>query len=163
MRYRAATAFSQRADTDHLLVVDFNALLADVASSPMGWRNLSFDHHHVPSSSSTYAAVTNLGAHQHLAAHGPARWMPQLVPFDYDYQELGPDGHPAEPTTTSAGLIGNLPLLIALAAFSAPRNRLSAAMTTAMAPRSWRGHTNPTGRKSYISLLWHEAHASRYS
>ena len=46
----------------------------------------------------------------------------------------------------NAGLIGKLPLLIAIAAFSAPRAHLIDVLTNCIRPSEWRPHAFPSGR-----------------
>ena len=85
----------------------------------------------------------------HLAAPGPARWIPRLLPAVYDWQpELNSSGQRTCHTPTSAGLIGSLPLLISLAAFSAPQASLVQTLTGSIAPGVWRPHTLDSGRTS---------------
>jgi len=160
--HSAATIFSQKGDTDHLLAVDFNATLTDVASYAPGWRVLSFDHIPKPNTTATYSSINTLGEERHLAARGSPAWMGQLMPHVYDYQRTALDGLPVPSETTSAGLIGNLPILVGLAAFSAPKNSLIAVLSSSVIPRAWVRHTRPTGRKpnflncsSFANLLRH--------
>lgn len=72
--------------------------------------------------------------------------MPQLLPSVYDCQTENP--------RAQAGLIGSLPLLIALAAFSAPPAALGTVLTSCLRPRSWRTHQYqyPAGRERSLFL-----------
>ena len=148
-QYRAATVFTQKPDTDHLLAVDFDAETRDVAEEPRGWKVLTF-HHFSVGGTGTYSYLDVLGAEQHLAAPGPDTWMPQLLPEIYNFQGVTTSGRPLPPTTQSAGLIGSLPLLLALAAFSAPLDSLSAAFNSVQ-PGMWQPHQLPLGRSKYYS------------
>lgn len=145
--HSAATIFSQKDDTDHLLAVDFDALARDVAACEPGWRVISFDHITKPNTNATYSSINILGGQKHLAAHGSPAWMGQLMPYEYDYQQTV-NGHPVPATTTSAGLIGSLPILIGLAAFSAHSDSLTTVLSTSVVPRAWTEHKLPTGRES---------------
>lgn len=145
--HSAATIFSQTDDTDHLLAVDFNASLTDVASYGPGWRVLSFDHIPKPNTNATYSSINIFGEEKHLAAGGSPTWMGQLMPHEYKYQRTTPNGHPIPSTTTSAGLIGSLPILVGLAAFSAPKDSLIAVLRSSVVPKAWKKHHLPTGRK----------------
>lgn len=146
VRHSVATVFSQKPSTDHLMTVNINALERDVvAYAP--WRVLSFEHIPKSNTNSTYSYVKYLGGEEHLAARGSNDWMGQLLPFDYNYQQTNIEGYPSPSETSSAGLVGSLPILIALAAFSAPRANLVQALTGSMLPRTWRRHAFPTGRK----------------
>ncbi len=148
-QYRAATVFTQKPDTDHLLAVDFDAETRDVAEEPRGWKVLTFDHV-TSGGNGTYSYVDVVGGEQHLAAHGPDTWLPQLMPEVYNFQAVNTDGRPLRPATQSAGLIGSLPLLIALAAFSAPPDSLAAAMNSVQ-PGMWQPHQLHSGRSEYCS------------
>lgn len=147
--YSAATVFTQRPDTDHLLAVGFDAETRDVNDAPNPWTVLSFDH--IPNGRNyTYSSLGLMGSQQHLAAPGSVQWLPQLMPAIYDYQEVNTDGRPDPSTTQSAGLIGSLPLLLALAAFSAPRDSLAAAFACVQ-PGTWQPHHFHSGRSEYHS------------
>ena len=146
-KHSAATIFSQKDDTDHLLAVNFSALLKDVASYDAGWRVISFDHVPQRNTSATYSSINVFGEEKHLAAGGSPIWMRQLLPDEYNYQRTTPAGHPIQSTTTSAGLIGSLPILIGLAAFSAPKDSLIAVLSNSVTPGAWKRHNLPTGRK----------------
>ena len=148
-QYSEATIFSQKDDTDHLLAVDINALSRDVATYDVGWRVLSFDHYPRTNPDSTYSYINLLGEERQLAAQGSCNLVPQLMPREYNYQRTSPNGHPISSTTTSAGLIGSLPLLVGLGAFSAPRDSITPALTGSItALGAWTHHDWPTGRKS---------------
>lgn len=152
-RYSAATVFTQNPDTPHLLVVPFDATITHAYQNPGGWRPLTFRHVRLSNTQRAYSAVSAAGDRQHIAAPGPPRWMPQLLPGVYDYQTGSP--------RIQAGLIGSIPLLIALAAFSAPPAALLAVLTNYVRPNAWRPHQYqyPMGRKSgWSTLLWDIAH-----
>lgn len=144
--HRVATIFSQKDDTDHLLAVDFDASLRDVAAYDPGWRVISFDHIPKTNTNATYSYINLFGGQKHLAAHGSPAWMGQLMPYEYDYQQTM-NGHPVPSTTTSAGLIGSLPILIGLAAFSAHSDSLATVLSNSVLPGAWTRHELPIGRK----------------
>ena len=141
--YSVATIFTQNPDTPHLLVVPFDAGRMDARRNAGGWRPLTFDHKRIGNTQHTYSALTPLGNRQHIAAPGSRHWMPQLLPRVYDYQP--------QPGTqrVNAGLIGSLPLLFALAAFSAPPSQLTGVLETCIRPGVWQAHQfqYPAGRK----------------
>ena len=139
--YSAATVFTQNPDTPHLLVVPFDAQTRHVYQNPGGWRPLAFHHVRVNNTQHTYSYVSATGDRQHIAATGSRHWMSQLLPRVYDCQT---GSHRIQ-----AGLIGSVPLLIALAAFSAPPAKLSPVLTTCVRPMIWRPHQYqyPAGRK----------------
>ena len=148
--HSAATIFTQMPDTPHLLVVPFNAQLRHAYQNPGGWRPLSFRHVRINNTQHTYSAVLANGDRQHIAAQGSLHWMPQLLPSFYDVQSGS--------ARVQAGLIGSLPLLIALAAFSAPPNFLPAVLTSCLQPGQWRPHQYqyPSGRKSGYSVFFQD-------
>ncbi|KAL8717070.1 MAG: hypothetical protein Q9181_008362, partial [Wetmoreana brouardii] len=145
-RYAVATIFTQWPDTDHLLTVPFDAEKRDVSEEPGGWKILRFNH--IPRQGTQwayYSSVNVAGDQQRLAAPGSPLHMPQLLPKIYDYEPTLSSSQDRQ----SAGLIGNLPILFALAAFSASPQRLSQVLTSCMKPNRWQAHTSPQGRKFY--------------
>ncbi len=164
--HSAVTIFSQRDDTDHLLAVDFNALFQDVISYDPGWRVLRFDHIPKPHTSATYSAINLSGEEKHLAARGSPTWMGQLLPHEYNYQRTTPNGQAIPATTTSAGLIGDLAILIGLAAFSAPENSLRAVVSSSILPGAWIRHSLPTGRtpeRGMVVTIYYDPRNPKYS
>lgn len=103
---------------------------------------LSFNHKQGPQGS-WYSSIGVTGSEQLLAAPGSRHWMPQLVPEIYDY-----DRRQAGPVPTSAGLIGDLPILFGLVAFSAPPEQLSHVLISCMQPNAWLPHRYPHSRRS---------------
>ena len=144
--YNSATVFTQNPDTPHLLVVPFDALKIHPYQSPGGWKPLNFRHVRVDKLQRTYSAVSAMGDRQRIAAPGSSHWTPQLLPRIYDDQIRSP--------RIQAGLIGNIPLLIALAAFSAPPAALVAVLTNCLRPNYWRPHQfqYPAGRERSSSF-----------
>lgn len=141
--YGVATVFGQWDDTPHLLAVGFDAETRHVAEEAGGWKVLSFNHIHKPGTlNSYYSFVTVTGREKLLAAPGSAHWIPQLVPEIYDY-----DRRQVSTVPTSAGLIGDLPILFALPAFSAPPEILVQVLTTKMQPNVWRPHPHAHSRE----------------
>ncbi|KAL8749021.1 MAG: hypothetical protein Q9199_007945 [Rusavskia elegans] len=138
--YGVATVFTQWRDTNHLLAVTFDAEKKDVAEENGGWKVLSFEHISQYGTQGTYSSVGVAGDQQQLAAPGSPAWMPQLLPTIYDY-----DPNPNLPQPISAGLIGELPLLFALPAFSAQPYQLSYVLTNFMQPNRWHKHQLPHG------------------
>ena len=144
-RYDAATLFSQYPDTPHLLVVPFDVRTRNVRDYGRGWHQITFDHEETTSSSDVrayYSSVSAIGGNQHIAAPGQTSWMPQLLHSWYNYT-ASPNSRPRQ----HAGFIGNLPILLALAVFSAPAENLVEAMNS-IQPGTWRphSHTYPSGR-----------------
>ena len=146
--HSAATVFTQNPDTPHLLVVPFDAQNTNVVEYPGGWRPLVFHHLRIGNTQRTYSAVSANGDRQHIAALGSPHWMPQLLPSVYNYQ--------TGIVRIQAGLVGSLPLLIALAAFSAPPHVLVNVLTACVRPMAWQPHQfhYPAGRKCGCSHLF---------
>ena len=151
--HSAATIFTQNPDTPHLLAVPFDARIRHVCHYPGAWRPLTFRHVRIANSQHTYSAVSANGDRQHIAARGSSHWMPQLLPRVYDDQ--------SQSTRKQAGLIGSIPLLIALAAFSAPVSFLPSVLTSCVRPRRWQPHQYqyPAGRTLGCSMSFqYQAH-----
>ena len=138
--YRAATLFTQYPDTPHLLAVPFDARTRSVRHFGRGWQRISFNHNPVGNSNSNayYSYISDRGAEPRIAAPGP-HWIPQLLSAWYDC-------HAGHATRKQAGLIGELPLLYALAAFSVPPESLELLLSS-MQPGRWDFHGLTTGRK----------------
>ena len=139
--HSAATVFTQNPDTRHLLAVPFDVRQRNVTEYPGAWRPLTFRHIQIANTQQVYSAVLANGDHQHVATRGSPYWMPQLLPRVYDDQ--------IRSTRIQAGLIGSIPLLIALAAFSAPISFLSSVLTNCLWLHRWQPHQYqyPAGRK----------------
>lgn len=159
--FSEVTVFTQMPDTPNLLAVNFDAATINV-SDRCQWRVLSFEH--VPpigSSGTNYSSVQVAGSERHLAAPGARHWVPQLLPTIYDYPRTDHEGRSLSASTTSAGLIGSLPLLLALAAFSGPENQLDSILTQSLQPGVWASHTNDRGGKLPVFFYHNGANVRR--
>ncbi len=138
---RAATVFTQYPDSPHLLAVPFDARHRSVQTFERGWQAITFNHIQVQKSNRTgyFSYISNSGGEPAIATPGSPNWMPQLLPEWYDCNTR-------HATRTQAGLIGELPLLFALAAFSAPPQSLGVLLSS-MQPGEWMSHGLSTGRK----------------
>ena len=146
--FEVASLFSQDPDTPHLLVVPFDVRARDVRGYGRGWLPITFDHARINNAGGAreyYSSVSAMGGETHIAAPGQGFWMPQLLPLWYNYRPP-PNSLPR----THAGLIGNLPILLALAVFSAPAVNLAEAMSS-LQPGAWSPHRHPypSGRTSH--------------
>ncbi|KAL9577182.1 MAG: hypothetical protein Q9212_006531 [Teloschistes hypoglaucus] len=150
--HSSATIFVQT-DSDNFWAVPFDAETQDVKEHYGGWKVLSFDHERQQGSdtSAVYSCISTVGDQSRLAAGGSPDWMPQLLPKVYDYDPVR-SGHEPE---VSAGLIGSLPLLFALAAFSAPPEHLSEVLTKHLQPNRWNPHHRKHGRECCPRWLIH--------
>lgn len=132
--FDSATVFSHHHYTGHLLAVELDAQEIDVASTDQGWRELSFNHEPEGNSGRTYSYIDVLGPEEKIAA--PSRHlMTQLLPSIYNCQQ-------ADPSVTNAGLIGSLPILLAMAAFTAAPTQLATVFTHYVQPGVWQNHQN---------------------
>lgn len=140
-QYRTATVFTQHPDTPCLLAVPFDARISNVYQFGRGWQRVKFIHRRVENSNRNayYSYISDQGAAQIIAAPALRTWMDQLVPAWYDCE-------PRDASRTQAGLIGQLPLLFALAAFSAPPKSLGVLLSS-IQPGKWMHHNLPAGRK----------------
>ena len=138
--YSAATVFTQHLDTPHLLTVPFDATTRSVHHFKRGWQPITFVHSPVGiSSNAYYSYILYQGTEPRIAAPMLPHWIPELIPAWYDCD-------PRHATRTQAGLIGELPLLFALAAFSAPPQSLGVLLSS-MQPGEWFPHGLTGGRK----------------
>ena len=140
--YQTATVFTQNPATPHLLVVPFDARTRNVQGR--GWQSITFNHNRIENSNRYYSYVSERGAEQRIAAPGSQRWMGQLLPAWYDCDAQ-------HETRTQEGLIGELSLLFALAAFSAPPAS-QGLLRQFIAPGRWMSHNQNTGRRFAGSL-----------
>lgn len=128
--FDSATVFTHR--TGHLLAVELDAQETDVASTDQGWRELSFNHEPEGNSGRFYSYVDVLGLEEKIAAPS-THLMTQLLPSVYNCQQ-------ADPLVTNAGLIGSLPILLAMAAFTAAPDQLTTVFTRYVQPGVWQNH-----------------------
>ena len=146
--HSAATIFTHHPHTPHLFAVPFDARTRSVHHFGRGWQPITFNHNRIGDNSSYYSYISNQGAESRIAAPGSARWIPQLLPTWYDCE-------PRHATRIQAGLIGELPLLFALAAFSAPPTS-QVPFLNSVARGTWHPHNQPTGRRFAYSVEPHQ-------
>lgn len=104
-----------------------------------GWHHLSFDYEDEDAEQQTYSShVTNAGQHGRLRTQRPDQtWPKMLLPEHY---------HAPESSRTSAeyhqygGLTGELPLFLALIAFSVDANLVHWALPACFQNEKWRTH-----------------------
>ena len=106
----------------------------DVNSWLPGWRALTFHH--------GLNGVSSVGFehdHTRLAVQSPNQtWRPELFPDGY---------WPNHENSQPGGLQGNLALILALAAFSAPRGQMMDAIAASFTLGNWRPHNRGHGRE----------------
>lgn len=164
VRYGAATVFTQ-SPANPLLAVNFDVGKRDVSTTD-GWKTLSFDHTRIGTSRNFCSYVDPAGGDALLAAPDASRWVRQLLPDCYAYQPGNDDaGYPAPPNRGHAGLTGKLPLLISIAAFSAPPAQLQQVLLGCIRPHQWICHQYASGRdgpsESYCFHARHSVDANR--
>ena len=139
--FDATTVFTQRPSTAHLLAVPFDARKKSVCKTIHGWQPISFDHIKISDigdgRSYYFSSITKLGSEGHICAPGPSHWVPQLLDPQYD------NSMPMN-KRVHVGMIGDLPLLFAIAALSAPKTAsLGAILQQCLQPGVWRPHGYP--------------------
>lgn len=147
--FDAATVFTQMPDTPHLLAVPFDAEIENVTGYQAGWRRISFNYYPAHADPrSTYSYIENLGSERQIAGPGPAHIVGPLLPAVYDYhQMIDGNNRPVPSEKDHSGLVGSLPILLALAAFSAPQGLLDQTLTRSVQPGTWAPHGFPGGCK----------------
>ena len=112
--YRAATIFTQYPDIPHLLAVPFDARTRSVQLFKRGWQRITFDYIRDGNGNSNtyYSYLSSRGAGQEITNPGLPHWVPNPLLTWYTYV-------PRHATSIQSGLIGELPLLFAIAALSA--------------------------------------------
>ena len=134
--YRTATIFYQY-DAQRFLAVEFDAQRDNVRSHPPGWHPIGFHYDPQPLvQNSTYSHIHVVGDRPCLLAPGNPAWNHQLFPDTYHYDVH----HGPNPPLNSAGVTGQLPLLLALAAFSCPQAYLHATLVNNLRRNTWRAH-----------------------
>ena len=140
--YQTATVFTQKPDTPHLLAVPFDARTSSVQGR--GWQRLTFNHNQIGNSNHFYSYISDRGAKLKIAAPMAPTWGPELLDPWYACEAR-------HRTRIQAGLIGELSLLFALAAFSAPPTSQEFLLNS-IAPGKWIPHGQTTGRTSPESV-----------
>ena len=106
------------------------------------------------------------GIKDRIAAPASDNIVNQILPKCYDYKpQLNPQGQAIPPTRTHTGLIGSLPILISLAAFSAHESLLQKTLQEHVQMNEWIPHGHPTGRQAergmIIKICYDPANAER--
>ena len=163
--FAEATVFTQMTGTPHLLAVPFDAEKKNVRDHPVGWRPLSFNH--VPAHGDTrrtYASIVYLGDEALIAGPASPLIVGQLLPSVYDYvPSIDSNNRPIPSERDHAGLIGSLPILLALAAFSAPPGLLHQTLTQYVSPGTWIPHSFQRGGKRKKHVFLSELTGCRHS
>ena len=150
--HNVATVFSQAMSTDHFSMVPLDARIRDKSDRRYDSSKLSFDHKR-RNNFSSFASLEGSCIPEGLPAPAPPGWD-QLIPKAYCYQDVDGNGKRIKPGTDFAGLIGKLPLLVALVAFSAVPDKLSEVLVNHIIGGKWIPHTYDTGRE-FLCLLYY--------
>ena len=131
-RRSTASVFPQSA-AGQLLIVNIDVTEQDVSESYYGrWTALNFRHIKVEGSKRSYYSYLDFVADQAVtAARVRNHVVPQLLPEIHNSRD-----HRRE----HAGLIGKLPLLVAIAALSGATNVRNAIMRACVQPSRWARH-----------------------
>ena len=156
--YRAASVFTLSPANQHLFGVNFDCRRYNVSEKdPRRWIDIGFEHPPTPESSEgvyhtghTYSLLNIPGARRTLGARHPTQWnhwAHQLFPQHYHFNPLEVDN----PTAANGGLIGTLPSLLAMVAFSCPKTWLEYVLQNHIRPRQWvpLPQNTPHGREYY--------------
>ena len=144
--YSVATVFIRRRDKVNILAVPFDARKKDVTEDSGGWKYLNFEYTSQNLGSRSYVAVELADDQRRIALPLQTRWM-KLLPAAYFHKDPDQTVRP----WSKIGLIGSLPLLFALPAFSAQPDQLSNVLTLFLR-LDWFPHELPHGCKS---LPWY--------
>ncbi|MCJ1241831.1 hypothetical protein MMC14_009837 [Varicellaria rhodocarpa] len=138
--YSCASVYTLFPENEH----QFLAVNVDVTRTVfenwvlVGFHHLSFGGN----GTMRYSQLDFAGEFDHLAApdRSPDNWVSDLFPDHFRYRPQNSQ----DPVPTSAGIIGRLPLLLALAAFSAVQERLqdvlSHSLQNVLGQRRWIPH-----------------------
>lgn len=137
-RHGVASVFPQDLGSQ-LLVVNVDAAQKDVSESRNGhWRALTFRHEQGPGSRrSRYSYLDFAAEHSRTAAPIENHCVTQLLPQVHNSTDR---------RFEHAGLIGKLPLLIAIAALSGPKELRDDIMKSCVLPKKWGKHPHTCGR-----------------
>lgn len=148
--YQTASLFMHH-DTGHLLAVDFDARDEDVNRFGRGWKTLFFSGKISQDAKGLYSYVQTYGSNRRINAPAAKHWVPQLLPSVYNFHsDFDSDSNSSMMPEECLGLIGDLPILLALAAFSARPEYLASVLEGSVQPGKWINHDFPSGRKSAL-------------
>jgi hypothetical protein len=141
-------------DRRRFIGVPFDARTTNVSAATIGdWKQLNFGHLYSPNNTTVCSSVDCGEEHTRLAGGAPPNntrtWIDNFFPQNH-HNNGGV--YPSEyPNATHIGLIGRLPLLLALAAFSCPSDRADWALRSCIrSGRRWSAHPY-NGRKFTLS------------
>ena len=148
--YKSTTMFTQWPNSSQLLIFNGDATQKDSGdTSP--WRSLSFEHK--LSNDEQYLTLVRHGGSKRLVAAPDDGSTEQLIPRTYKFY-AGRDlhGRPLSTSRRHGGLAGDLAILFALAAFTAPPSEMLSVLGTSVRQKCWRRHGHANGRRKYQTL-----------
>ena len=132
---------------DSFFAVNFDARRHHVRESLLGdWKDIGFHYVRLTTPAQPprlYAQLDYAPAHTHLPAHGSSRWIPDLFPPTYHFQA----NDAFMPNASNAGLIGRLPLIFSLVAFSCASEHVAHYTRHCVQRQRWAPHNRPHGRE----------------
>jgi hypothetical protein len=146
--FGSATLFTQRPRGMHWLAINIDPCETHPIDNEVDFKPLMFNHRARPGTNSFYSYVSVAGDKCQLVARAQPNadhWISEL--FTAQYHWYGANGQVPHPE--SGGLIGDLPLVLGLAAFSAQVEDVSRVLEKAIGPQTWRRQgTTPAGKLS---------------
>ena len=129
----AAIVFTQHPSTANLLAVPFDARKESV-NKYHGWQAIGFDHIQVGKTKNYFSSIAFCRSESRLCAPAPSHWIPELLDLFYNHAPID---------RFQVGMIGDLPLLFALAAFSTPSTTpMGPILQRCLQPGDWQPHRN---------------------
>ena len=128
--------------------VNFDARRKDVRDADIGeWKEIGFQHRYTQGNSVVFSDLDMPGEQLHLAGPAPSTntWIYQLFPPLYHWNTSSSVDYPG---AKHAGLIGKLPVLLAMAIFSCLPGQADYVLTHCCTEfGKWLYHGAPQGRK----------------
>ena len=129
-QYSAGTVFTQMPSSQKFLAVNFDARWTNI-DPEYRWEKLMFNHIPHPNGQNRYYSDLGLSRFQHhLATFSSVPWQYDLFPMAMHCDV----GDTAASYRQNAGLIGSLPFILAVIAFSAPQEQLATILQTCLRP-----------------------------
>ncbi|KAI9822417.1 MAG: hypothetical protein M1827_000136 [Pycnora praestabilis] len=146
-------AFSVYFDRDRFFIVPYDATQCAVHEQFPTWRGMTFDHDQNSVSYVGYAGEENRLA----TANTEQTWPSELFPQTY---------LPLAPNNDSGGLVGDIAIILALAAFSIVPEYVQYGLENGLGAGRWQSHGVQSGRNDnrgvvvrvYASPPWNEGH-----
>jgi hypothetical protein len=158
--FRSSTIFTQVPDTPRFLAVLFDARTHNLPVQGRSWQPVMFDHvPHPANPTFLYSDVGVTRPYTQLAAPAATNssWVQELFDPHYRWSEIYHGS--SEPQPKSAGLIGNLSIILGLVAFSRPPGQLPAVLINNVRRGRWIPHHLDHGRvqhRGVVTTVWRD-------